>query len=122
MSTMAFRIRQAAEILAGITDDLAQQILALPDNPVIRRLDDSRCFVVRFRDLGDCWSPFYHDFRAQYRAIVERISTLSPGAALAFLRYIANGGVFKRNGYKRPERLHPSVLKYLDTLLIAEGA
>ncbi len=43
--------------------DLIKHIQELPDNPRITRIGtDNKAFTMSFKDLGERWSPYYHDF------------------------------------------------------------
>lgn len=59
-------------------EDLKQQIIdnvrEIPDNPKIKRISDKpSCFIVNFKDLGDNWSPEYHDSKYQTKTIINII-------------------------------------------------
>ena len=50
------------QALQCLKEDLITRIRDLPDNPKIHRVKGNpRCFVMRSNDLGECWSPEYHD-------------------------------------------------------------
>ena len=63
----------ATATLQRVVDAIEARILALPDNPRIKRLSP-QAFIVSSKDLGDNWTVAYHDYKAQYRLVVEAIS------------------------------------------------
>jgi len=69
-------IKAHLESIEIIRQKLNDLIMNLPDNPKIHRLSDKvNCFVLRFKDLGNNWSPFFHDFKLQYKMLVEIIDS-----------------------------------------------
>ena len=64
--------REMQRVDESLRAEMAARILALPDNPKVHRLSDSpRCFVVQFKDLGNNWTPHYHDFKGQYKIAAD---------------------------------------------------
>lgn len=82
---------QRGKIIAGIH----AAILALPDNPHIKRLAPN-CFVLPSSRLGKNWSVEHHDFKLCYETISKRLS--SSTAPIACLRkIITDGEVWRLN-------------------------
>jgi hypothetical protein len=95
----------------SLLDRISQILDSLPENQRIRRLD-SKCFIIRFKDLGSSnWSPFYHDFRAQYSKVAEILKSSDLSVMSANLTQIVDRGSL----YFRGENLkfHPEVREYL---------
>lgn len=92
---------------------LENAILSLPDNPKIRRLDD-RCFVLSFSDLGNNWTPFFHDFKQQYKKLVAIIDHAEPTTITPTLRAIIETGIYYHHGHTY--RFNPAVIGHLQTL------
>lgn len=95
--------------------ELKKKILSLPDNPKIKRLDN-RCFTIKFSDLGNNWSPKYHDFKAQYEIICEQIDKLSFEQILKFLQTIVNTGKYRFWEQNYTMIFHPTVVQFLKEL------
>ena len=76
-----------------IKQSICQQILDLPDNPRINRLSGKgNCFIIQFKNLGNNWSPEFHDFKIQYKKIVEMIDKLELESILPFLKKVIEDG------------------------------
>ncbi|MHA1285793.1 MAG: hypothetical protein ACTSPB_00190 [Candidatus Thorarchaeota archaeon] len=102
--------------VAIIKNNLISQVESLPDNPRIKRLDDEGlCFSISSKDLGDNWTPEYHDFKQQYKLIVEWINKSSPQRVMDILEEITTTGqiVMKKQRHK----FHPDVITQLKKLL-----
>lgn len=119
-------------------------IKCLPDNPRIRRLSKN-AFVIMSRDLGDVWSPEYHDFQWQYRQVLLKLenassitgfrSTLSNIVTSGVIAVLSEKGagsqlnevgrlrerlprkVVRRTSTPYKQKLHPEVLQNLRVLL-----
>ena len=61
-----------------LREGIKAKIMALPDNPKITRLGGGKSFTLQFKDLGASFSPFYHDYKAQYEAIAAVIDKTDP--------------------------------------------
>ena len=70
--------------LRRLITEVRLKIQALPDNPRINRLSD-RSFILSSNQLGRNWDPFYHDFKAQYQYISERIEKMETGCVVCWL-------------------------------------
>ena len=69
--------------------EAADQVRAQPDNPAIQRIGGSvRAFTMRSSDLGNNWTPFFHDWKAQY----ELVATLLEERKFGTVREILNTG------------------------------
>ena len=74
-----------AELLA----ELKAKVLALPDNPRIKRVAKSpNCFTMGSKDLGNNWSADTHDFKKQYQLIVNELEASETGKTYAKLQKI----------------------------------
>jgi len=123
-------LRAIGEQRRKIKRSLIIALLALPDNPVITRLGDPkkgpRCYTIQFSDIGDNWTPKFHDFKLQHQIIIRLIAKAPSIEKLYDLvgLLVTNGmipdrsegssivtkGPFKgKRGYK----LHPDVVKQL---------
>jgi hypothetical protein len=105
--------------ITALLADLKAEIEGLPDNPRISRLGDGKCFTMSFSDLGDNWSAGYHDFKSQYRLVVEELEKVAdPRNILKRLRRVVEDESIRiNNGYQYTQRLHPDVVAHLKGLL-----
>lgn len=74
-------------------------------------------FIIKSGDLGASWSPEYHDFKIQYKAIHDRLFEHPLDAIEWWNTVRANGRLKLKDDHTL--FLHPDVIKYVDTLLIA---
>lgn len=108
-------MEKLAEKMAQIVAALEEEINKLPDNPKIKRLGE-KCFTMKASDLGNNWSPEYHDFKRQYREIVAGMRKReNPDTALRFLQDILGAREF-RKGHQKIQ-LHPDVVAHVRKLL-----
>lgn len=110
------------ERLQAQTELLKQQLLdsikALPDNSDIQRVS-SNCFVMDSSSIcktdGCIFSPFYHDFKAQYTFIIQQMNKLSVFECIIFISKVVRD---KRIQYKNTTYVfHPSVLEQLSRFM-----
>jgi DNA-binding GntR family transcriptional regulator len=100
---------------------LKEQIEALPDNPRITRVSQ-QAFTISSRDIGNNWSPEHHDFKCQYRQIIEMIERAEPSRAVAIIREaIAKKAIRPSKAPSNTLQLHPDVVAHLSTLLETEA-
>ena len=100
---------------------LLSDITTLPDNSRIQRLGGSgNCFTIQFSRLEHNWSPFYHDFKAQYRFLVSVLDEKElPVIRRTLIQVIRTGKyVLRCSGYGCDTTLyfHPDVRKHLRAL------
>lgn len=102
-------------LLEQIRAAMRDKIMALPDNPRIKRLGEN-AFTVKASDFaGAPWSPFYHDFKAQYKQIAEWIDTKTPSEVLVLIgQVVEKGSVWRPKGASL--MFHPDVREYLKNL------
>lgn len=87
-------LRIDAALRAAATE-AAGQVRAQPDNPAIQRAGGSlRMFTMRSSDLGNNWTPFFHDWKAQY----ELVATLLEERKFGAVREILNTGKHRSGG------------------------
>ena len=83
---MTERVADLAAQLQTIREEIAQQILNLPQNPRITPVG-SVAYSIKMSDFGTKnWSASYHDFRAQYRALGELVKKSSPETIIPKLK------------------------------------
>ena len=100
-----------------LVEDLKAQIAALPDNPRITRIG-TQAFTISNRDIGSNWSAEHHDFKCQYRQLVEMIEKAEPSRADAIIRKAVEDKAIRRSSAPcNTLQLHPDVLAHLKTLL-----
>ncbi len=116
MPEIAQQITETTAQLHGLIEQLSAMIAALPDNPRINRIND-KCFIVSFKDLGRNWTPEYHDFRCQYRAIIRAMQRSKSIDALRTLRRIIGAQQVSNESGKGYTKLHPDVIVNLQKLL-----
>jgi hypothetical protein len=112
------RLQQEANRLR---EGIKAKIMALPDNPQITRLGDSgKCFTISSKDLGASFSPFYHDYRAQYETLAEVIDKTDPMRLPWKIAEIAATGKLKRG--TETLTFNPEVLKNLVSVMYGDPA
>lgn len=94
---------------------LKAKILELPDNPRISRLRGS-CFTMLASNLGNNLSAEHHDFREQYRILVEMMEKAGPWSALKVLTEAIETESLCPYGRKHLN-LHPDVVEHLKGLV-----
>lgn len=109
-------IERGRQTLEHLKDTLKTAINDLPDNPRIERLNGNgkgslRAFVIKSSDTGGIISPFFHDFKAQYRKIAEildkaRIETINS----VLVRILETGSYSEKGG---TVKFHPEVIRNL---------
>ena len=107
------------EALEVLKQDLISKIRELPDNPKIHRAKGNpHCFVMRSKDLGDCWSAEYHDFKYQYEVIIEMIEKRDiKQIKKLFQKILSEGRVYYESSNGRNTHIfHPSVVEMLRNL------
>src|ERR1019366_8576908 len=86
---IAVYVRKSRQLL----DVLAKEIESLPDNSRITRLEGhDNCFTIRSKDLGANWAPKHHDFKEQYREIVDLLKKTQPHLVIEKLEEIIRAG------------------------------
>jgi hypothetical protein len=103
---------------------LRERLLALPDNPHIRRIPGApRCFLMNSADLGSAWSAEYHDFRHQYETLADAVDRLPLEAGVRLLIDVVDRGSSKiGRGKTQPMQFHPDVRAAVGRLLQEVGA
>jgi len=110
-------IRDYEKKVSVLKTKLIAHIDTLPDNPKIKRVGDGKSFTMNVSDLGDNWSPFYHDFKAQYQDLIRIINTKPVEQVISsFESVIKNGYTGKRAG-DSSKRFHPVVREYLKEMM-----
>lgn len=104
------RHTQAMSVLIG---KLKNHILALPDNPLIKRLN-ANCFTLSSKHIGTNWSVKHHDFKKQYELIVQELEESETSNVFHKLNKIITEE--KLNSPKRRINLHPDVISHLRKL------
>ncbi len=73
MVNIEAKIKQFKEEISILIKQSKENIKNLPDNPKIKRLN-SNCFTINKNDLDDNLSPYYYDFKYQYKMIVDNLN------------------------------------------------
>ena len=90
-----------------------KKIQSSEDNPRIERLSSSpKGFTISSKDLSGNWSPFFHDFKAQYQAIIDKLNETGHLDIRGVLFDIAKGKSFNSR------KLHPDVCARIKELLL----
>ena len=112
---------QIEERVRLIKESLIEKINSLPDNHRIKRLSTSpSCFVVKWSDLGNDWTPKYHDFKCQYRFICGEIEKKDLSKIIPFLEEIIEKGKIRIKEYRGGDSyytFHKDVRNHLIRLL-----
>lgn len=102
-----------------LINNLCERVSGLPENDkihVIPNNSDIRMFVVTKKDIGDCWSPEYHQFVHQYEALIDVFKhTRVENIVQRWGEIKANGFIDKGGKYKL--RLHPTVISYVNEII-----
>ena len=115
---MRKRIKEYQLGFIKIKDEIVASVMSIPSNPKLKVLSESpRCFSMQLSDLGDNWSPEYHDFRTQARIISQKIMQIeNVQNLLSFLNSIAaNENVKMKEGFRM--RFHPEVCNFIQGIL-----
>ncbi|HRZ18915.1 MAG TPA: hypothetical protein P5136_02570 [Methanofastidiosum sp.] len=100
------------KILNDVRNELAKEIIALPDNPNIHRIGHNG-FVMSSSNLDSnlTLDPFYYDFNRQYKYIATLLKEKEARFALLELETIVKKGC--SSGWNDKKRFHPEVIKQL---------
>jgi hypothetical protein len=99
----------------SLSNALEQAILNLPDNENAQRISDS-IQSVKFSSLKGLnnWSVATHDFKYQYRFIVDKLSSIKDiRYKMEFIKQIINDKHIKLSGPNNRLIFHPTVLELL---------
>ena len=119
--SLQLQYAEATATLQFVVDLIEAKIMELPDNPRIKRIN-AQCFTISSKDLQDNWTPAFHNFKEQYRLVVEALRRANVGRALIVLKEIIGAHEVRcTTGPHGRQKLHPDVLKYLQTLLDQDG-
>ena len=122
-----------------IKADFSKLILEMPDNPNITRLSNSpNCYVISSSELfksyvekdeegktkkihSSNWSPFYHDFKSQYKFLSDLINKTKSESIINVLEKIIETGQYQERVYSYGPthncKFHPEVIAQLKTML-----
>ena len=115
-STLATRLSAVQRELEALIRSLADTVTELPDNPRIRRVSGNPAvFILRAKDLGSSWSPEYHDFKVQYKAIHDKLFG-HPLDVFEWWSTVRTAGKLKLSD-DYVLSLHPDVIKHVNKLL-----
>lgn len=114
---MAISFSKISSQIEQLKQELIKQIQGLPDNPNIKYLaENPRCFTIMSSDIGQNWSPEYHDFRTQYEKIVDKIQTSTiENVEKMLMSIVEDGKIRESNG--RYFTFHPEVRKFVSDLM-----
>lgn len=103
--------------ITRIREIIANMIQSLPDNPDIHRMEGApNCFVMSSRNLNPkSFSPFYYDFKLQYKKLIEIIDTANPIDISRTIETILRQGSYLKSGYtySHTYKFNPTVIKNL---------
>ena len=102
------------KLIKVIKEVLIAKLPKLPDNSCISRIND-RCFIMNKSDLGNRWSPEYHDFKFQYGLIIKYIKRSDSNNIITSLKANLDQGFVRIDQVKWV--LHPEVIKNIKDLL-----
>jgi hypothetical protein len=76
------QIIAAKKMIQEAAQNASAEIQSGSDNPKIQRVRSSsiRAFTLSSKNLGDNWSPFFHDWKAQYNSISDMLEKQQFGA------------------------------------------
>jgi hypothetical protein len=104
--------------------DLKAAILALPDNPAIKRVGESpKCYTVSSSEIfaRDNWTARFHDFKTQHQELCDFIDAMpynasSDGDVVARMETVLRRG-YLTNPNRERLKLHPEVCANVAKLL-----
>jgi len=105
------------EAIHKIKEELQAAISALPDNPSIKRLGHG-AFTISSKDLGNNWTPEFHDFKIQYGILITLIDKTQPDKLANVLTEVINNGKLRDKDRNRTVYFHPEVIKLLKELFL----
>ena len=105
---------------AQLKEKLVTELLALPGNPRITPIGTSgKCFTIKMSDMGlKNWTPFYHNFDAQYKQLAEIVQNSTVGTLCKKLEGIIEKESYREQNYTY--HFHPDVIKHLADMLGVE--
>ena len=112
-------IASIQERIEAIRGHIRENISNLPDNPKIKRIAP-KCFVAQSSELfkNNNWSQEFHDFKAQYKAILEYLENIKDiKEFIPKLKNVLEKGFIQKNQYKSGKfkiSLHPDVIKNVE--------
>lgn len=114
MIEFAKRMDEIKAEMDRLREELARELLAVPDNPKIRRLA-ANAFVISSADLGSNWSPDFHDHKAQGRWLADAV--LRAVDPIEFLNDVVLYGKARDSAEKRVRYFAPEVAAYVKSLI-----
>lgn len=119
MQTISQELTDLQSRIDKLINNLCERVRRLPENDKIRIIPNAmniRMFVIKKKDLGDCWSPEYHQFVHQYEALIDVFKNTKVENIVQRWSEIKTGGFIKKSGgYKL--RLHPTVISYVSAII-----
>ena len=107
----------------AIKKDFIEKIKQFPDNPKIKRLN-CNCYIINFSQLTkyDDWTVFFHDFKQQYKYIIELVENNQRpinNILSDLIKIVKKGCIRKRHekGKTLPLTFHPKVRDELALIL-----
>lgn len=99
---IAEEVKQHEVRVETLVSRLKQAILDLPDNPRIKRLSKN-CFVAKSKDVfaSGNWTPVHHDFKAQYRHIVDLVGRAESKNKIQVVKDAVQTGSIRVGGQDR---------------------
>lgn len=105
------KVRDIKQSLKDSIKKFTETIKKLPDNNNTKRINKN-CFIIKVSEINkhDSWSPEYHDFKYQYKAILKRF------AKQTSLNFVKNLSLALEAGWIKMTdqhilKLHPEVIK-----------
>lgn len=113
-------LKEAQDKVNRVCNKLIEIIEELPDNPAITRLGEksysiSISEIAKDKNLN--LSPDHYDFKAQYKAVVDKLKSVGSFEALRTLEKLVSSGSFYGLASYEKHRLHPKVILELKLLL-----
>lgn len=110
-NNLASSIARAIADLTAAANEAAEKLAGGPDNPAIKR-SGPRTLTIAMKDMGlKNWTPFYHDWKAQYNELAEMLRA----HRFAAVADAATTGSIKSKGGKRD--LAPEVVQRLRAII-----
>lgn len=121
MTTIKSLAKKEVEQLDSLKTELTKMFEALSNkhqNSKIKRIKGhTNCFIINKSDLGDNWTPEYHDFQVQYELLISKLSNCA--SINQFFSFIEKCIKTKKIDRTPTDKVsvHPEVLDKLKLLL-----
>lgn len=112
---LASQLEQARRLIKAAAEQARSDVQRGPDNPLINRIGSNGiAFTMAAKDLGKNWTPFFHDWKAQYELVGQLLEAERFGAVALIMQkghHNPSGGTHDRQSFA------PQVIEHLRSCL-----